>query len=308
VIVNRSRLAAVAVTFLLADPCLRGCAQESPERAQIEIRYRRALDRLVQLRLRLQHLHPFLNHLYPVVVAEGQHLFAFEPDAAGQRFQLTADGPAPMPIPNGVRAAFPLELLGGRPACVVTGEVFDSLEGYATIFHEFVHCRQMELGEMQLKQGLRVYREAMSRSDPMWELNHPFPYNDRSFASLYSEFLTAAEQVESERVDGLRVQLRELLALTDYEYMVWQEWKEGMARLIENMVRSELKLPANRGGLEPPFTRVAFYAGGEAFIRFLTGSRPEWLTEIDQLLDAMLNWPAPQSADWPAGDRFRPPD
>ncbi|GAB4126217.1 MAG: hypothetical protein Kow001_22080 [Acidobacteriota bacterium] len=276
---------------------LSGLGEELQDRAEIESRYREGLDRLAQLRRQVQHVHPFLNRLYPVVVVEGQHLYAFEPDAAGERFELTADGPVPMPIPTGVRAAFPLELLEGRPACVVTGEVFDSLEGYATIFHEFVHCRQMELGEMQLKQGLRVYQEAMSRSDPMWELNHPFPYGEKSFESLYSEFLAAAADGEPERVGGLRLQLRELLASTDYEYMVWQEWKEGLARLIENLVRLELKLPTNRGGLEPPFTRVTFYAGGEAFIRFLTGSRPEWLTGIERLLEAMRDWPVPRPAE-----------
>lgn len=296
-IANGSWLAVVAATFLLTDPSLYGFTRQPPDRAQIESRFRDGLDRLVQLRRQLEHLHPFLDRLYPVVVVEGQHLFAFEPDVAGERFHLTADGPAPMPIPEGVRAAFPLELLGGRPACVVTGEVFASLEGYATIFHEFVHCRQMELGEMQLKQGLRVYREAISRSDPLWELNHPFPYGEKSFQSLYSEFLTAAANGESERVAGLRVGLRTLLATSDYEYMVWQKWKEGLARLIENLVRSELKLPANRGGREPPFTRVTFYAGGEAFIRFLTASRPECLTEIDRLLDGMLSWPDSQSAE-----------
>jgi hypothetical protein len=37
-------------------------------------------------------------------------------------------------------------------ACVVTGEVFDSLEGIVTIFHEFVHCQQFETCERELKQ------------------------------------------------------------------------------------------------------------------------------------------------------------
>ena len=47
-----------------------------------------------------------------------------------------------MPVPEGVRAAFPLECLDDRCACVVTPDAFESAEGLATIFHEFVHCRQ----------------------------------------------------------------------------------------------------------------------------------------------------------------------
>ncbi len=279
-------IATLIPPVLLAVPAGLPAASQTPDPSRVARACQPGLDRLLELRDRVRHLHPFLATLHPVAVVEQQHIFVFEPDPGGNSFALSTHGPAPMPIPEGIRASFPLEMLGSRPACVVTPEVFDSLEGYAAIFHEFVHCRQMELGEMQLKQGLAVYREA--RGDPMWELNHPFPYREEGFQSLYADFLVAAEDGGLELVLGLRRQLRQRLAGPDHEYMVWQEWKEGMARLIENLVRKELGLAPNRGGRKPPFSRVTFYAGGEAFIRFLTKSQPELLTEIDRLLPAML--------------------
>ncbi len=79
-----------------------------------------------------------------------------------------------MLIPQGVRAAFPLECYGNRMACVVTGDVFDALDGYVTIFHEFIHCQQAESAEQSLKQSLGVAGQAQNAGDFMG-LTHPFP-------------------------------------------------------------------------------------------------------------------------------------
>jgi hypothetical protein len=65
--------------------------------------------------------------------------------------------------------------------------------------------------------------------------------------------------------------------------MTWQEWKEGLARYLENTVASRLGLPANAGGLKPPFTRVTFYAGGAAVIRALAEKQPALLKDIEAL-------------------------
>jgi hypothetical protein len=110
-------------------------ASAKPESDAIQTKYGASLDRLFEFRERIGHIHPFLDRLYPVAVVENQYLFVFEPDMESRRYLLTVEGPAPMPIPDGIRAAFPLELLQGRPACVVTEEVFDTVEGYITIFH-----------------------------------------------------------------------------------------------------------------------------------------------------------------------------
>jgi hypothetical protein len=51
--------------------------------------------------------------------------------------------------------------------------------------------------------------------------------------------------------------------------MIWQEWKEGFARFIENQINGRLNLPENHGGKEKPFNRVVFYEGGAHYIKLL---------------------------------------
>ncbi len=108
-----------------------------------------------------------------------------------------------MSIPEGVRAAFPLEGLDNRIACVVTGEVFDSLDGFVTIFHEFIHCQQFETCEAKLKEKLGIARRAQAVQDFMWELDHPFPYQSPEFSSLYQSFLDQSSLKDLDEVLSL---------------------------------------------------------------------------------------------------------
>lgn len=174
-----------------------------------------------------------------------------------------------MPIPQGVRAAFPLECYGDKINCVVTGEVFDSLEGYVTIFHEFMHCQQFEICERELKQKLGIARRAQDENDHMWEINHPFPYGDPRFVERYTQFLKAVARDERGAVSECCKQLRETMAAGDHEYMIWQEWKEGFARFIGNQIRIRVGLEENHSGREEPYTRVSFYEGGTNLIEYV---------------------------------------
>lgn len=192
-----------------------------------------------------------------------------------------------MPIPAGVRAAFDLECFNNRMVCVVSGEVFDSLEGYATIFHEFIHCRQGESCEPHLKKRLRIAIEAYDRGDCMWELNYPFPYDNSDFVPLYRLFMKALQMNDSRTIRQCRRELSEQLSEDDYEYMVWQEWKEGFARYIENLVRLKLGLSAIPGREDEQLDRRVFYEGGAAFIEFLVERKPFLAVEIDELFDMM---------------------
>jgi len=70
------------------------------------------------------------------------------------RFQKKAT--EPFSIPKGIKASFPLSCYDGKPSCVVTREIFNSLKGYITIFHEFIHCSQMNTCEQKLKNTLLV--------------------------------------------------------------------------------------------------------------------------------------------------------
>ncbi|MCS6906464.1 MAG: hypothetical protein RML93_01115 [Anaerolineales bacterium] len=119
----------------------------------------------------------------------------------------------------------------------------------------------------------------------MWEINHPFPYTAPKFVRLYQSFLNKHTLSE---IENLRQELRGILKQHDYEYMVWQEWKEGFARFIENQIRRRLGLPENHRGLEQPFTRVVFYEGGAHYIGKLSMQEVELTVQIGRLFDRML--------------------
>ena len=206
-------------------------------------------------------------------------------------------------------------------ACVVTADVFSTMDGYVEIFHEFVHCYQFEECEIDLKRSLDVAVKAMAAKDCMWEINYPFPYQDPRVRDRYSALLKSVKEAlkgvdigahegEGEKGDRqsssgsvspkgsdyesvleCRKSLGDTLDKHSIEYMVWQEWKEGFARYIENKIRAYLGLPLNLAGDliddSSPFTRVSFYAGGAMLIGFLESVRPKAVRDL-RLLFAEL--------------------
>lgn len=239
------------------------------------------LHNLFPLQAKLQHLHALLQTLYPVAIAVQDEMLVYEP--RGSRYELTAAFPSPIPIPRGVRAAFPLEEFNNRMACVVTEEVFDSLDGYVTIFHEFVHCCQFETCEPAIKSQLAIAQKAQAENDPMWEINTPFPYGNQGFIDAYTRLGRALTRHDLPSVIETRAALRVTLAPMDYEYMLWQEWKEGFARWLENRMQAALNLSLNLGGGHEPFTRVSFYAHGAALIDLLAEGDPALVNDLERL-------------------------
>ncbi len=250
------------------------------------------LGKLLTLKKSVDEINPALAEVYPVavVINDRFHVYDLTPEEGAYRF--IKDIPAPMPVPQGVRAAFQLEAYGGRIACVVTPDVFDSQDGYITLLHEFVHCYQYETCEQELKMTLDIARQAQEQGDFMWEIQHPFPYTAEDFIQPYTQFLNGLEMDDAALIRGTRTALRAYLGRHDYEYMVWQEWKEGFARWVENQVKIRLGLPVNTGGLQKPYSRVTFYAGGEAYIAYLTKTDPGLAADLPELFHRMLALPS----------------
>jgi hypothetical protein len=246
-------------------------------------RYLQSLDEIIRIQHNIQDIHPFLEKAFPVAIVEGDRFLIYEPDCKSDQYHFVDKMPTPLPIPLGVRAAFPLNSDGSRMACVVTGEVFDTLDGYVTIFHEFIHCQQFETCEQKIKQTLRVAQKARAAGDFMWEINHPFPYDDAGFTHAYAQCLALTPENDIAALHAIRQELKHLLTLEDYEYMAWQEWKEGFARWIENRIQKRLGLPENKGGDQSPFSRVSFYAGGARTIDHLRRWFPGIESDLENL-------------------------
>jgi len=249
--------------------------------------YLEQINHLIPLHQEVAGINPALHRLYPIAVAEDDQLFIADTRAEQACYHFIKHIPTPMPVPKGVRAAFQLSDYGGRIACVVTPEVFNTLEGYVTILHEFVHCYQYETCEQELKDGLDVARQAQEQGDFMWEIQHPFPYTAEAFIRTYQGFLDAVRKSREFEVLRMREMLHAYLGVHDYEYMVWQEWKEGFARWVENAIRRELGFSQNTRGFEVPFNRVTFYAGGAAYIDFFQQTAPALVNDLPRLFDRM---------------------
>ncbi len=262
---------------------------QTARREEMQLKYNSDLQKIFEVQDKIKDIHPFLGKAFPIAIAENDQFFVFDTDSSGRGYVFVKKTPTPMPVPKGVRAAFPLECYENKVACVISGEIFDSIEGYITIFHEFMHCHQWEICESKLKQNLGVAQKAMSKKDYMWEINYPFPYKNSKFTEAYSLFLKNLEEKNYDGIFKYRSQLRQILSKSDFEYMVWQEWKEGFARFIENQIRRRLDIKENHCGIEKPFHRVSFYEGGARFIEFLGKQEPELLVDIERLFHKMLN-------------------
>ena len=258
------------------------------ERDELTDHYKETFARLDDLHQRVQRLHPALEKSYPIALADTKQLMIYDFNTVAAEYRYIKDVPLPMPIPKGIRSAFQLEEFGGRIACVVTPDVFDALEGYVTILHEFVHCYQYETCEQDLKQELDIARKAQEVGDCMWEIEHPFPYESSNFTRGYLSFLSSIKTNDHNALQIARRKLRSYLGVHDFEYMVWQEWKEGFARWIENRVKLYLGLPENKTGFSQPFSRVIFYGGGEIFISYLVNKDSELLGDLPGLFHRMF--------------------
>lgn len=279
----------ILISFLMVTVLSQIATCQTAKLEEVQLKYDSDLQKIFEVQNKIKDIHPFLEKVFPIAIVRDNYFFVFDADSSGKRYVFVKESPTPMPVPKGVRAAFPLECYEGKIACIISGEIFESLEGYATIFHEFMHCHQWQICEPKLKQKLGVAQKALANKDYMWELNYSFPYDNSKFTETYSLFLKALGENNPDEVFKYRNQLKQILSKDEFEYMVWQEWKEGFARFVENQIRDRLGLKENHYGIEKPFHRISFYEGGARFIEFWGKQEPKLLVEIEELFNKMLN-------------------
>ncbi len=258
-------------------------------------KYSAPLRKIFEFQARFAPLHPALGKVYPVAIVENKTFYIFEPAPGEKAYRLVHKAPDTFNISVGIRAAMPLAFWGNRMACVVTGEVFGRADGYVFIFHEFVHCAQWDCCEQKLKSGLSIFREAMKNKDYMWELQYPFPYANPAFVEAYPALFKAWDENDVGAAESLSATLKKALSPAEWEYLIWQEWKEGLARYLENRMRQVVGLAENKSGENPPFNRVAFYRGGDKLIGFLERRRPRIVNDLEKLYRAIS--PPPEAAE-----------
>ncbi len=248
-----------------------------------------SLEKLQQLHKQVKDIDISVSNLYPVTLVEDNTFFVFDLNESGEKYEYKLESPTSMPIPKGVLAAFPLDFYHGKSSAIISDEAFNSLEGYIFIFHEFVHCFQWENGERDIRANLEIERKYKEGNNYMWEINHPFPYEDLVFVNKSIELEDYLEQENLDGVISYYRQMRDRLNKLDYEYMIWQEWKEGFARYIENLMRNRVGLKPNTSKLQPKFNRISFYEIGSKYIYLLIKNNPHLRNDIRGLYCKMFN-------------------
>jgi hypothetical protein len=248
----------------------------------VEMKYDTSLQKIVKIHDKIKTLYTVLEKLQPIAIVENGNFYIFDTDE-NSNYKFIKKSPVSFPIPVGIRAAMPLDSYGFKSVCVVTGDAFDNFENILLIFHEFVHCAQFQTVEMSLKEKMKIYKQAMEKMDYMWEINYSFPYTNKDFVKAYADFIDALENKDTAGIKAARIMLKIILSDNEYEYMTWQEWKEGYARYVENKLQNYFSLTLNEYGKSAPFNRISFYAGGSKYIDCIISGNPKLENDLEAI-------------------------
>ncbi|MCK5147471.1 hypothetical protein KAR48_12005 [bacterium] len=143
-------------------------------------------------------------------------------------------------------AAYPI--FGMNPAVVMgtaknTGR--SSTRWVITLLHEMFHVFQMNNNDFQKINSLEIGPQ----NNPMWQLNYPYPYEDKIVMGFTHQLAAGlARCISTTTNEALKAELKEYNELRqayqafmnnrsqnvkDYKYCKFQEWKEGTARYTE---------------------------------------------------------------------------
>lgn len=222
-------------------------------------------------------IHALFNYQYSIGIGISDKLHIFHEQPGTYQYKTTVT--LPMQIPEGTKAAFPIDELEDC-CCIITPSCLDEPNFYATILHEFVHCYQSRTCEEDLKTELRIHQRATSTQDYMWEINHPFPYENSDYLILVQN-ITRYDY--DEIMDAMSLLAAKLDAY-DYEYMIWQIWKEGFARYIENQILRMNAIVENNSGsdFESP-NRTSLYFVGDRIWRQLEVRNSDLIEDIEKV-------------------------
>lgn len=211
--------------------------------------------------------HGIVAALHPIAVASGRVLTVYD-GAHLSDFREVERVEFSFEIPDATQAAFPLEQYNNRCVAVLGCGVVSTQDDMVTLIHEFVHCDQWESCEPTLRAELTIEQHYRSQANSMWEINHPFPYDNCEVQNAFSGYKKALSEGDRAGAMRMKQKIHDSVSTMDFEYLLWQEWKEGYARYCENRLRKLLSMPEARSP-EHVFDRVSLYASGELLITLL---------------------------------------
>jgi len=248
-----------------------------------------SLKEIINLHQRIQNIDLCVKSLHAVAIVKNNVFFVFDYNRTKKVYELVYEKHVPgMKIPDKVLASFPLDFYNMKPAAVISEDALTSLEKQIFVFHEFVHCFQYENGEMNLKEDLNIFSKYKKENNPMWEINHEFPYNNADFIKHITSLFSAYNAPDEKNILSIYGELKNTLSDIDYEYMIWQEFKEGYARYVENSIRLNLEIAPNDTCPKEPFNRTVFYWTGSKHISLIKDVQKKSFSSLRELYDLLF--------------------
>lgn len=226
----------------------------------------------------------------PIAIAENDNLALFEWNAEIREYKSTKVIETPFPISSDMLAAFPLSSNDYKITVVLGSAALGMPDIVAFMFHEMVHCMQWEIGEPKLHSYLPALEGYQKLNRGNWELTYPFPYVDQKIADIFSTYINLNSLATDQDLIKMRRLIKSKISASDWDYLIWLEWKEGLARYSENKLRGMLNLPPNLRGVSTPFSRVSFYASGSHFIERMIKFNPELKSNSIRLFEEMQSF------------------
>ena len=208
-------------------------------------------------------VHSLFNYKYIVGIGISNKLHVFQEEL--NKYQYKTCISLPNEIPEGTKAAFLIDDFADC-SCIITPSCLKEPNFFATILHEFVHCYQNRTCEQDLKEKLEIYQHAFKNRDYMWEINHSFPYTNSDYVKLVQN----VSRFDYHEIMISLSNLKSTLERYHYEYMIWQIWKEGFARFIENKILRMNSIPENNTGInyESPNRTSLYFVGDRIWRQF----------------------------------------
>jgi len=227
------------------------------------------LENIVKVHSKVKNVHVSLGKLYPITVINDGYFYVFDISEIAHKYEFKRKVKTSIVVSGEILTAFILDFYDMKPSVVITKNMIENPGNDILVLHEFVHCFQLESGAIEIRNGLSIQMREMAKSNYSWEINFPFPYSNSYFINKTVELAGDFANGNYENVEVYRNCMRAYLHKAEYEYMIWQQWKEGFARYVENLIRKELGLLLNGNILTEPFGRVHFYEIGNKYIEML---------------------------------------
>ena len=217
----------------------------------------------------VKNVHVSLGELYPITVINDGYYFVFDISKTSGKYVFKSKVKTSISVSNDILMAFNLDFYDMKPSVVISKNILENQENYLSIFREFIHCFLLKNGAIEIRNELSIQKQEMAKRNYNWEINFPFPYNSEYFISKTMDLFDKFINNNYDHIEIYRNSMKTYLLKMDYEYMIWQIWKGGFIRYVENLIKRKLGLQLNTNILKLPFDREHFYEIGNKYIEML---------------------------------------